>query len=192
MPTRIDQTIRLCDQYDNRSAAQAGGTSTVSVVVCLKQGTEETLDEDDKEEAPEESGSVGVALAQRGKENKAVGTNTAAGAAKQKGLRNNRRGEPTVCFNCGKNHPVLECSDIPLEKRKKIMAYKNNEWLKTRAAQQAKQTSKKTGEQVDGQAHLQVTVDDINGRAHHQDDKEDAFVFLQTEGNNKLVTEHQK
>ncbi len=66
-----------------------------------------------------------------------------------------------------KKHPVLECPDIPLEKRKKIMASKNEKWVKTRAAQQAKQTNDKLEEQVDGQAHLQVTVNDIDGRPHH-------------------------
>ncbi len=38
MQTRIDQTIRLCNRYDNQRAAQAGGTSTVSAVVCVQQG----------------------------------------------------------------------------------------------------------------------------------------------------------
>ena len=149
----------------------------MSTIVCVQQGAEETPDEDDKEEEPEESGSTGVALAQRGKESKVVGANAAAGAAKQKGIRKNRRGKPIVCFNCGKNHPVLECPDIPLKKRKKIMASKNDEWVKMRASQKAKRMNDKPEEQVDGKVHLQVTVYDIDGRPHHQDDKEDAFLF---------------
>ena len=160
--------------------------------VCVQQGAEEAPDEDDKEGPPNEPRSPGVALAQRGKENKAVGAKPTAGATKQRGVRKNRRGKPIVCFNCGKNHPVLKCPDIPLEKRKKIMASKNDEWLKTKAALQAKRADDKLEGQVDGQAHLQVTVDDINDRLPHQDNKEVALVFFQAEENNKLVADQQK
>ncbi len=66
----------------------------ILAVVCVQQGAEETPDEDNKEGAPEESGSTGVALSQRGKENKFIGASAAAGAANQKGGRKIRRGEP--------------------------------------------------------------------------------------------------
>ncbi len=127
MPMRIDQTIRLCDRYDNQRAAQAGSTSTVSAVVCVQQGVEETPDEEDEGKAPEESASAGVALAQRGEEDKAVGTNATGEAAKQKGVRKNRRGEPIVFYSCGKNRDVLECPESPPEKRKEIIASTNSE-----------------------------------------------------------------
>ena len=58
---------------------------------------DEDEDEDDEETAPEESASAGGVLAQGGGEDKAVGTKAAAGTAKQKGVRKNRRGEPIVC-----------------------------------------------------------------------------------------------
>ena len=103
------------------------GTNTMLAIVCNQQGAEEAPDENYKEWPPNEPRSPGVALDQQGKENKGVGANATAGAAKQRGIRKNRRGEPIVCFNCGKNHPFLECPDIPLKKRKEIMASKSDE-----------------------------------------------------------------
>ncbi len=56
--------------------------NTMLAIVCVQQSTEKVPDEDDKKGAPKELGSPVVALAQQGEENKVVGANAAAGAAK--------------------------------------------------------------------------------------------------------------
>ncbi len=74
--------------------------------------------------------------------------------SKQRGVQTNRRGKPIICFHCDQNHPVLECNDIPLKEREKIMDSKNEEWAKMMASSQAAQAAGKQQQQVDRQAHM--------------------------------------
>ncbi len=71
----------------------------MSAIVCVQQGAEETPDKESKDGPPKEPRNPGVALVQQGGKDKADGANTAAGAAKQRGVRKNRRGKPIICFH---------------------------------------------------------------------------------------------
>ncbi len=141
----------------------------MSAIVCVHQGAEESPDKENKDEPPKEPRSPGVALVQQGSKEKADGANAITGTTKQHGIRKNQWGKPIICFHCSKNHPVRECPDIPLEKREKIMMSKNKEWAKTKATLQKKRTAGKQQQekQVDGQVHMQVTVNNIDGRPPH-------------------------
>ncbi len=61
-----------------RHMAQANGTNTMSAIVCVQQGAEETPGKENEDGSPKEPRIPGVALVQRGGRDKADGTNKAA------------------------------------------------------------------------------------------------------------------
>ncbi len=108
-------------------------------VVCIQQGLEESTDQDaDRKEVPPASrqGNPGVVLVQQGGATPAVEKAAAMMLAnsQHQGKWTNSRGKPIIRFHCGRDHPVLECNDIPLEEREKFMVTKNAKWVERKAA----------------------------------------------------------
>ncbi len=89
---------------------------------------------------------------------------------------------PLVCLNlrCGGNHYLHNCLTTSNQEKVKILAAAQEKWKKEvdeRKARQAKQ-SNAVGKQVAGQAHMQVTVKNVDALKRHQDDYLDALVFI--------------
>ena len=95
-----------------------------------------------------------------------------------------KKGERVVCFNpkCkGKddNHFIHSCPRANDKERKEILAAMHKKWADNRQAKKV----------VPGQAHMQVTEDEIESQVYHQDDYEfeDGLACIQAEDSNDRV-----
>ncbi len=91
-------------------------------------------------------------LVQKGIMTKSKEIGTTAGVQNQCGAHKDIQGKLIICFCCGGNHPILECNDICIKEREKIMATNNTEWAKFMTTKQAVRVREK--QKVEGQVHM--------------------------------------
>ena len=90
----------------------------------------------------------------------------------------NKAGKLINCFHCGENHHLSNCPQINDAKKKEIMAAKKKHW-DDRNLKENLEKAKKT---TPGQAHMQMSVNEVEDEESiHQDDEDDDlnFAFIQ-------------
>ena len=170
MPKTIAETILLCDKYHGEAArSSAAQPIRMPGVACVQQGLIEENEEQDKEPG------VVTAQVEGGQDKVLMG----------------KKGKPVRCFHCEGNHFLSDCPTASEEEKKATAERKGVPLLGKWDGRMRKPVDEEKKAQVEGQAHLNVAVGDVEGQEWHQDDDVDGFSFLQME-DEELVDEQRR
>ena len=95
---------------------------------------------------------------------------------------------------CGRNHYLRDCPKTSNQEKATIFAATKDKWKAEAEAQKTKQAkqAKATAKQVAGQAHMQVSIEDVEGLQGHQDDYLYALAFIQASDGHNAVQQHKQ
>ena len=96
-------------------------------------------------------------------------------------------GRPLVCLNlrCGGNHYLRDCPKTSDQEKATIFAAIKEKWKAEGAAWKAKQANT-----IPGEAHMQVSIEDIDAKQCHQDNYLHALAFIQASKGNDVFQKH--